>query len=412
MSEERGVWQPAEPRTLTERREWYRRSVETLWPGLTEYAARIVPDGVVVGVANGKVIVSVPTGVGAITLNWPQPPHVACSPAWVGSSPGVSVPISYPRGVWPEWWCQVNQPAALSQLEASLVAGMTLWFDRTADAWHYNTMAPDESPMTPEEAEQAADYLRGRAPGPDGERRSWFRRGRPLQDLPWRKAPVWRDLNGPTAEPWGRWFSTADNGHTLHSPDLPNALRRTAAHCVADIASVAARWDWTAYTYHDAVHLLTPRPSDFRGPDHGPDAPWPVWADERTAWRRLVQRAAELLFEANADAWQTSEPRRRVNVPGGDEWPVIATLLEHASADTKLYFGSEPQRGWGSLTSSGDFGSATAGVLWRVFHGWTHLRKCADCGRWVVSGGQRARTLCDAACKQARHRRTPGANRG
>lgn len=296
----------------------------------------------------------------------------------------------------------------MTDLEASLVAGMRLWFDRAADAWHYNTTPPASSPLAQAEAEVAAAYLRGRAPGPDGERRSWFRRQTRPELLAWRKAPVWRDLNGPTAEPWGRWFSTADGGVPRGEPDLPSVLRTAAQMTCQRPASVGARWDWAAYTLHGRLQL-DPPPSDLRGPEGGPNAPWPVWADERTAWRRLVQRAAELLFEANANAWQTNKARRRVNVPGGDEWPVIAALLQYASADTQLYFGDEPQEGWGALSSTDGLGSTgTAITLWRVFHGWSHLRKCAACGRWVVSGGQRARTLCDAACKQSRHRRTPG----
>lgn len=415
MSEERGVWQTSEPMTPEECREWYRRAVENLWPGLTEYAAQTVPDGVIVGVADGRVILSSPVKHGrTYTTAWPRPPQCVLEPPLIGSSPGVSVSIDYPKGVWPQGLQLPLRHPDVTALETSLLAGMALWFDRDSDAWRFNTTTPTESPLSQKEAEEAAAYLRGRSSGPDGERRNWFRRGKPAEDLPWRKGPIWRDLNGPTTEPWARWFSTANDGVVFHNLDLPSTLREAARVCGHRRASVAARWDWRSYQLTTARQLFSHHTlvSNLLGPEDGPLAPWPVWADERTAWRRLVQRAAELLFEANADAWQTSEPRRRVKVPAGDEWPVIAALIEHASADARLYFGEESQPDWGGLSYARDFGPETAVVLWRVFHGWWHLRRCVNCGRWVVSGGQRARTLCDAACKQARHRRTPGANRG
>lgn len=397
-------WYGGDPELIPE---WYRQSVEALWPGLTAYAERS-PQGVVVGITEGLVIFSVPTDT-LFSDASPASPYAPELPL-IGSFPEITLPIYPPADMpWSTDLRRLVRWPGMTDAEAAAVAGMVFWYDRAAGVWRRMGAAGQESPLSQEDAEQAADYLRGRLDGPQGERRSWFRRGVPVRELPWRKGPIWRDLNGPTAEPWARWFSTATTTYPMGSlPDLPTAVRENARTYFADApVTVAARWDWRAYTYHPDPWSLSPPPDSYRGPADGPDAPWPIWADERTAWRRLVQRAAELLFDANEEQWQGSDARRRVKVPEGDEWGAIAKLLSDATADARLYFGDKPQDQWGAVSYSAEFGSGTAITLWRVFHGWSHLRRCTTCDRWVLSGGQRAKTLCDASCKQERHRQTP-----
>jgi hypothetical protein len=289
---------------------------------------------------------------------------------------------------------------ALTEREAAALTGTAVYWSHEQGAW----VRPGPEELSEEEAREVEAYLAAR----------WFKRGfDPTgQTDPWRDSVTYHALNGPVEGREARWFSTGTETWDMRwaiGPDWTVATRLQALvkSTLHEQGYLAAAWDWTQYQVTELGTLLPP-PRDY---EVAGNLWWPTWADEVTARRRLLQHAADLLFEANPE-WRDEPDKKPVaypSLPDTDEWTVVARLLDRmivAGGASSLGFTQEGslERGRGLVAS---LDTLPAVHLWLVIRGLAHLRRCQECNAWVLTTGRRPRTLCSARCKQKRYREKP-----
>ncbi|MCC7362727.1 MAG: hypothetical protein IT317_24815 [Anaerolineales bacterium] len=231
--------------------------------------------------------------------------------------------------------------------------------------------------------------------------RRWLKRPAAQSWTPWRYDAASQMLNGPTEGADGRIFSTAllaINPWLSFHGEAWQKLNSACLFSLTNIHHLATWWDWQ----NEEIHRGAPRAED--GPWASPEPlPWPLWADSRTAMRRLLQRAAGLLFEANPE-WGKSPfqvPRRNPRRPEGAEWSRVTDLLEFLTQRyAELWFVMPEQLRPGERMANGTAEGQAAVALWAVTRGWGHLRRCESCREWIAHVGRRPQVYCNAACRQ------------
>lgn len=323
------------------------------------------------------------------------------------------VAVSCPRGSTVElpWWCfdtltpaqraerdvftsgrgfgqRIWPEPATTPLEAALLSGFLWYFDKVADKWRM-TSDPDPRELPDaDEAQEAILYLR--------RHRWWPARG----ELPANPPSCWGNhsdwslaINGPTEGREARWFSWAQGftnrifaGITTSPAAMATMAANSSTFGLRGPATVSGDWDWTLPANPQG---FTDRPAMI--------APWPLWADELTARRRLLQEMLRLLYEANADRWQGPKGdarRRRVILPGSRHWEAVSRRVSAMGAGIEPRFTKDFAVGL-------DSHKPYAGVpyrLWLLVNGVGHVRRCRACERWVLTY-HRPRLTCDSTCR-------------
>ncbi len=323
--------------------------------------------------------------------------------------------------LWPLWWRSESvwwhpQP----DRAVAAFTGMALFWDREAQLWREPHWCNDRgSPMPAEEAEEAAAYVR----------RTWLRKRKGVWAPRMNRTNLALNVAREATPQQAVWVATFLHSNALQwqgvgLADLftPPRTDTREAHmgerlleATKTVESKPARlpgvWDWTRYVTKEADGLFTCTPHVDWLTSSDRTMPWPYWAEELAAKWRLLEHAAKLLFEANREVWSDNKAHRPIREPTAPEWPVVRYLLSHAVEPERLHlhFAPPEQREVGVWCGYDDLPVVQ---LWGVLQGWAHLRKCANCERWLLTTGLRPRRTCDSACRVASHRRSPGAEAG
>lgn len=358
-------------------------AAEALYPGVTEFA-QSYDDGVIGFRLHGVLT--------EVFRDRPrQPLNRLPKPAASTAMQDRAFPACLrPPSAWEatEWHAEAG-----TAQEAALMAGLVVLYDQEADCWRSAEAARPELLPSEDDAQEAIRWLRSA--------RWWPPRGKLSVDRPpWRNGRAWfLFLNGPTEGAEARLFSWAI-GTTLHYPyvadwdwvqrmlESARGLRSTTP------GRLPQAWDWNR-----EPKVQGGGPLDIASSNPNLGTPWPIWADELTAQRRLLQEAARLLHDANEQAWSDNK-RHPVKLPAVDTWPAISSLCDRLSRGIGLELNGTHQTMRVSPTQSAVY------HLWLSVNGFAHLRQCATCGRWVIAY-HRPRRTCDSTCRVASHRKSP-----
>lgn len=386
--------------------------VEAAWPGLTAYAQATATASRVLCI-DPELTLSIITPTGP-----PDPETGEYAALELLPTPPPPGPLVIRRNPYLTRGWDVNplypmegetgaKQCPLSEVEHAAVHLAYLYWNRQHQVWAPPTLCLD--PLPPSQLKEALEYLR----------REWFVRGRDpdTHPWPWRYPVEMLELNGPIEEPEATWFSTAVECAYFdlrfgQQCDLATSMMAAVGY--ATTKQTAALWDWNLYRpgEHPGAKTFEVEPQDSPIAEYQAGLPWPYTAQALTSRRRLLQRAGDLIWDANP-AWHqtTSRAFAKTKYPGGEEWTVIAALLDRALEGTSPRFAPDKPSIQQGLAARPDTIPALA--LWRVLNNQAHLRRCRDCGAWVVSQGRRPVLLCSAACqKRVRRNRQDAADMG
>ncbi len=380
----------------------HQAAMEAYWPGITQYAEASSGVECLVGAARGEVLIV--TSTGRQTAVQQKPPLPAAHPAYgfVATDP--------PLWPWPRYWRTESVPLSPHPDRAvAAFTGMALFWDRTAQLWREPHWGNEDPPMLVEEAEEATSYLL----------KHWLRKHGDEFYLRVNLTNLVLNVAREATPQQATWVATCLQSRANWRQLIPRseetleariaaALREASKTVASQPARLPVVWDWTRYETRDGGRRIycEPRVDWLTRPEM--TMPWPYWAEEQATKWRLLEHAADLLFEANQGAWSDNKAHRTIREPSADEWPVVRYLLSYAAEQDHLHLNFAPPEG-DSIGFWFDYNDLPVVQLWGLLQGWAHLRKCTHCDRWVLTTGLRPRRTCNSACRTAAHRKTPGA---